>query len=142
MDETSFDQPAAQAFLADPHVGVLAVAAPDGPPAAVPLWYAYAPGGDVTIVTPASSRKARLLEHTRTATLVVDTVEPRVRYVSVDLELVGRRPATDDDRRALAARYLAGEALEGYLAMATEQFLDEQVTTLRPTHWRFADLTG
>jgi hypothetical protein len=55
-----FDR-AAEGFLAEPQVAVFAVAAPSGPPAAVPLWYCFAPGGPVWIVTPDISRKTQLV---------------------------------------------------------------------------------
>jgi hypothetical protein len=147
--DPTFDHAAAGAFLAQPHVGVLAVTAPQGPPAAVPLWYGYegageddGPGVDeLWILTPPESRKARLLEIERHATLVVQTVSPRTRFVSVELRLTGSRPGTQEDARALATRYLAGAALEGYLQFAATQ-LEEHRYTFRTTRWRFADLTG
>lgn len=127
-------------FLQEPHVGVFAVAT-DGAPAAVPLWYCCAPdGAQVWIHTPRGSRKARWLERGRPATLVVQTVTPRVRFVSVELELVGHRPAEAADARELAGRYLSGEALEGYLQFA-EEHLTEDRYTFRTTRWRSADLT-
>ena len=47
-----------QEFLAEKHVAVLAVAAADDrPPASVPIWYSYAPGGNIQINTGASARK-------------------------------------------------------------------------------------
>lgn len=137
----TFNQSAAMELVAEPHVGIFAVAAPDGPPAAVPLWYGYVPGGEIWIVTPTASRKARLVKETGCATLVVDTVTPRVRYASVDLELVGSRASTPADTREIAARYLNGEALTGYLEFAQQQLPDELRMTFRPTKWRFADLT-
>ncbi|GAA2738821.1 hypothetical protein GCM10009867_31870 [Pedococcus aerophilus] len=75
------------------------------------------------------------------ATLVVDTVEPRVRYASIDVELVGERVATTEDRTRLARRYLGVEGADAYLAMAQESFGPESVFTVRPTRWRTADLT-
>ena len=55
----SFSETERQDFLAALHVGVLSVVASDGrPPASVPIWYDYTPGGDIRINTGASSRKA------------------------------------------------------------------------------------
>ncbi len=49
-------------FLAEPHVGVVSVAADDGrPPHTVPVWYAYSPGGQLTF-SPAR-RAARRVRH-------------------------------------------------------------------------------
>lgn len=136
-----FDSRAAAEFLAEPHVGVLAVASTSGPPAAVPIWYSYTVGGRVWIITSGKSRKARLLAGTGCATLVVDEVTPRTRYVSVECELVDTRPATAEDQRELAALHLSGAHLEEYLADVAANLHEEQRMTLRTTRWRFADLT-
>lgn len=136
----TFDQHEAEMFLAEPHVGVLAVETPNGPPAAVPLWYAYTPGDEVLLLTPPTSRKAKLLAASRRATLVAQTVTPRTRYVSVELQLADVRPPTDEDVRALAARYLSGPALEGYLQFARTN-LREDCYRFTTTRWRFDDLT-
>lgn len=137
----SFDEAAAQRFFAEPHVGVFAVEVRSGPPAAVPIWYSYTPGGEVWINTPESSRKARALRRTGQATMVVDTVSPVLRYVSVDLELVSSRPTTFDDQAEMAARYLSGDALAQFLEFSRAHLHGEVRYTLRPTRWRYADMT-
>jgi hypothetical protein len=136
-----FDDRAAAEFLAEPHVGIFAVGSPSGPPAAVPLWYSYTVGGRIWIITEATSRKSRLLARTGCATLVVDEVAPRTRYVSVDCERVDARPATAEDQRELATRYVAADMLEAYLATVAANIPDEQRITLQPIRWRYADLT-
>ena len=136
-----FDEHAAAEFLAEPHVGIFAVASLSGPPAAVPLWYSYTVRGRVWIITDATSRKRRLLARTGCATLVVDEVAPRTRYVSVDCQLVDAGPATAEDQRELASRYLPADALEAYLATVAGNLAHEQRITLQPTRWRYADLT-
>jgi hypothetical protein len=136
-----FDGRAAAEFLAEPHVCIFAVASPTGPPAAVPLWYSFAVGGPIWIITEARSRKRRLLSRTGWATLVVDEVAPRTRYVSVDCKLVDARPATAEDQRELASRYVSADALEPYLATVAANVSREERITLQPTRWRFADLT-
>ena len=50
--------------------------------------------------------------------LMVDTVEPRTMYVSVEGPVAESRPSTDDEVRAMAARYLSGAALDGHLEFA------------------------
>lgn len=136
----AFDQHAAQEFLAEPRVGVLAVASKNGPPAATPVWFGFEPGSDLWIVTSASTRKAKLLAHTGVATLVVEESEQSATFVAVDLELVDVREAGPADDRELASRYLEGEALERFVEMASEQLPDEQRYTFRPTKWRFASM--
>lgn len=136
----TFDQHEAELFLAEPHVGVFAVGTPSGPPAAVPLWYAYAPGGEVSMLMAASTRKAKLLSTRRQATLVVQTVTPRVRFVSVELELTDVREPTDEDVRAIAEGYLSGADLEAYLEFAKTNLREDRYQ-FRTTRWRFGDFT-
>src|ERR1700739_977823 len=69
-------------FLEEKHIGVLSVAARDGrPPASVPIWYDYAPGGNIRINTGASRRKAKLIERAGVVTLVVQREELPYQYV-------------------------------------------------------------
>ena len=49
-----------QEFLAGMHVGVLGIERPYGPPLVLPVWYSYEPGGEVVVLTSASSSKGRL----------------------------------------------------------------------------------
>jgi uncharacterized protein len=59
----AFNEAERQEFLAAKHVGVLSVDAIDGrPPASVPMWYDYTPGGNVRVNTRPASRKAKLIE--------------------------------------------------------------------------------
>lgn len=130
-----------QTVLAQPHVAVIAVDEAGRPPLAVPIWYAYEPGGDAWIITERDSLKAKAIRAAGACTLVVDEVQPRTRYVSVACDLVDERPATPDDGRAMAERYLPPEAVEGYLEFAGANIGAEVVLTLRPIRWRSADLT-
>jgi nitroimidazol reductase NimA-like FMN-containing flavoprotein (pyridoxamine 5'-phosphate oxidase superfamily) len=131
----------AQAMLAEPHVAVVAVESRGGPPLAVPVWYAYEPGGNLWLVTGTDSRKLRLLRRAGRCTLVVDTIEPRLRYTSVDCELVEERPVTDEERLELATRYLGAQQARPYVARVVAEAPPESRVTLRPTRWRTADLT-
>ena len=60
------------ALLAQPHIAVVAVTAPDGAPHAVPTWYEYK-GGKVTFHTDQTAFKYKCLEHDPRITFVVDT---------------------------------------------------------------------
>lgn len=73
-------------FLAEPHIAALAVdsGAEDRAPLAVPIWYQYAPGGDIWIMTGADSRKDKLITSAGRFSLLVERVTPTVRYVSVE----------------------------------------------------------
>jgi PPOX class probable F420-dependent enzyme len=59
-------------LLAQPHIAVVAVTAPDGAPHAVPTWYEYK-SGKVTFHTETTAFKYKCLEHDPRVTLVVDT---------------------------------------------------------------------
>ena len=50
-----------ETYLAELHVGVIAVERPDRAPLSVPIWYAYEPGGEVLVSSLAGSLKARLI---------------------------------------------------------------------------------
>src|SRR5262249_19095680 len=97
---------AREAFLADTHVGVLAVAEPGRGPCAVPVWYRYTPGDVVHITIPPASRKARLLRTAARASLCVQLETLPYKYVSVEgpVEVVATDVAAD--QREMAERYL------------------------------------
>src|ERR1700752_4445017 len=107
----AFTEQERQEFLAAKHVAVLAVAAADGrPPASVPIWYDYTPGGNIRINTGASARKSRLIEQAGAVTLVVQREEPPYQYVSVEGALVETtKPPPLEVREAIAIRYLGDE---------------------------------
>ena len=49
-----------EAFLGGVHVGVLSVEDPGRGPLTVPVWYAYAPGATVDVITGGSAKARRL----------------------------------------------------------------------------------
>ncbi|MGY1619806.1 pyridoxamine 5'-phosphate oxidase family protein [Geodermatophilus sp. SYSU D00691] len=128
-------------FLAEPHVAALSVADGDGRgPLTVPIWYGYEPGGRLRIVTPARSRKARRIAAAGRFSMLVHRVAPSVRYVSVEGPVAATRPATEDDVRAMARRYLPPEAVEGYVSSSLADHGEQVVVELEPEHWLSADL--
>jgi PPOX class probable F420-dependent enzyme len=131
-----------QEFLAATHVAVLSVAAADGrPPASVPIWYDYAPGGDIRINTSASSRKARLIERAGEVTLVVQREDPPYQYVVVEGTVVETTtPSPIDVREAIAIRYLGEEG--GRAFVRGYQPSDTVLFTIRPNRWLSADFSG
>jgi nitroimidazol reductase NimA-like FMN-containing flavoprotein (pyridoxamine 5'-phosphate oxidase superfamily) len=128
-------------FLAEPHIAALSVS--DGPgrgPLTVPIWYQYAPGGEVWILTEARSRKARLIEAAGRFTLMVDRVTPTTRYVSVEGPVTRTIPGTDELRREITERYLPPEQAQAYLKLAEAEFGAEIAIYLRPERWLSSDL--
>ncbi|MDT0341970.1 pyridoxamine 5'-phosphate oxidase family protein [Streptomyces litchfieldiae] len=128
-------------FLAEPHIAALSVAAGgDRAPLTVPVWYRYTPGSDVRVLTGAHSRKARLIEAAGRFTIMVDRLEPTVRYVTVEGPVTDVTPATRDDLHTVAARYLPPEKVDGYVDFAWEDHGDQVIFHLRPEHWLSSDL--
>ena len=136
MAQMSMTKDEREAFLADVHIGVLAVERADGPPLASPVWYRYSPGGPIEMSTGATAEKARLVQATGRATLCVQREANPPAYVTVE-GAVAIGDATDELRRDIATRYLGPEMAEGYLA-ATEG-LDGTSLTLTPDTWRTVD---
>ena len=124
-----------EAFLADVHVGVLSVADGDDAPLTVPIWYAYEPGGAITVHTAADSRKTELLRAAGRATLVAQTEDLPYRYVSVRGPVVIEE-ADEAERAAMARRYL-GDFADGYLE-ATAGIASVTVR-LTPARWSTVD---
>jgi nitroimidazol reductase NimA-like FMN-containing flavoprotein (pyridoxamine 5'-phosphate oxidase superfamily) len=124
-----------EAFLADVHVGVLAIDEPGRGPLALPVWYQYA-DGDVLVHIDDGTRKAQLVRKAGRATLTVQDETPPYKYVSVE------GPATLEPRNgneiAMASRYLGAELGEWY---AKENPPSAASVTLRlhPEHWRTYD---
>ena len=124
-------------FLADLHVGVIAVERPDRAPLAVPIWYGYEPGGDVVIWTDESSLKHRLIRTAGRFSITVQDEQPPYKYVTAEGDVIGVSPATDADVRKVAIRYLGEEA--------GGQFADQNlsptsvVIRMNPTRWSSLD---
>jgi nitroimidazol reductase NimA-like FMN-containing flavoprotein (pyridoxamine 5'-phosphate oxidase superfamily) len=128
-------------FLAEPRVAALAVDAGAGrAPLTVPIWYQYAPGGDLWVMTGLDSRKNRLIGAAGRFSLMVDRVEPTVRYVSVEGPVVGTTPATLAQLREISARYLPADKVEGYVSAAWKDHGEQVVLRMRPEHWVSSDL--
>ncbi|MGO1056821.1 pyridoxamine 5'-phosphate oxidase family protein [Crossiella sp. CA198] len=128
-------------FLAQPHIGALSVLErPDRAPLTVPIWYQYAPGGELWVRTPPDSRKARAIAAAGRFSLLAQRSTPTVRYVSVEGPVI-RTAAGDDERsRELAARYLPSEKVEEFVAYERTHLGEHITIYLRPEHWLSADL--
>jgi PPOX class probable F420-dependent enzyme len=137
----SFTESERQEFLSELHVGVLSVAATDGrPPASVPIWYGYTPGGHILINTGASSRKARLIERAGEVTLVAQREELPYQYVVVEGTVVETtKPTPLDLREAIAIRYLGEEGGRAFVRSLEGQ--DSVLFTVRPDRWITADFS-
>ena len=139
---TAFSETKRQEFLAALHVGVLSVAATDGrPPASVPIWYDYTPGGNIRVNTFAGSRKAKLIERVGVVTLVVQREEPPYQYVVVEGTVVETTtPTPTEVREVIAIRYLGEEGGREFVRSIEGQ--DSVLYTIRPDRWMTADFAG
>lgn len=137
----AFTEAERQQFLAAKHIAVLSVAADDRPPASVPIWYDYTPGGDIRVNTGAGNRKAKLIERAGAVTIVVQREELPYQYVVVEGTVVqATTPAPAEPREAIAARYLGAE---GGRAFARQMDGAHSVLfTIRPDRWFSADFSG
>jgi uncharacterized protein len=137
-----FTEPERQQFLADKHVAVLSVAATNGrPPASVPIWYDYVPGGNIRINTGASARKSRLIELAGAVTLVVQREEPPYQYVVVEGTVVETTTPTPlEVREAIAIRYLGEEG--GRAFVRSLEGSESVLFTVRPDRWLTADFSA
>jgi nitroimidazol reductase NimA-like FMN-containing flavoprotein (pyridoxamine 5'-phosphate oxidase superfamily) len=130
-----------QAFLAEPHVAALSVAAGDGRgPLTVPIWYQYTPGGEPWVLTGTGSRKARLIEAAGHFSLMVERVEPTTRYVAVDGPVSRIEDGTDEQMVELADRYLEQAAAQRYLDFARANLGAHVAIWLDPRHWLSSDM--
>ncbi|POM23463.1 Pyridoxamine 5'-phosphate oxidase [Actinomadura rubteroloni] len=130
-----------EGFLAEPHVGALSVVErPDRAPLAVPIWYQYAPGGELWVRTPPGSRKARAIAAAGRFSLLAQRTEPTVRYVSVEGPVTGTAPDTPERALEMASRYLPPEQAAAFVEYERTQLDEHVVITMRPERWLSADL--
>ena len=138
MTELTMAAPEREAFLAEPHIGVLTIARPSGqPPLASPIWYEYV-DGVVAINVARGSVKARLAEAEGVASLTVQTEQLPYRFVTVGGP-VTIDAADDATRRRIATRYMPADLVDGYLE--TGDLADMVTLRLTPTTWHSNDYT-
>jgi nitroimidazol reductase NimA-like FMN-containing flavoprotein (pyridoxamine 5'-phosphate oxidase superfamily) len=129
-----------EAFLADVHVGIVSITQPQRAPLAVPVWYFYEPGGLLTVITPADSRKARCLNEAGRFSLCAQSEVPMYKYVSVEGSIVAvDAPVDPDERRALARRYLGQEGGDLFIEATAEDAVNEVAFRMKPERWLSAD---
>ncbi len=124
-------------YLADVHVGVIAVERPDRVPLAVPIWYGYQPGGEVLLWTESDSVKHKLIRDAGRFAITVQDENPPYKYVTAEGDVTGIAPADDAEVRELAVRYLGQQAGGQF----TEQNLTPTsvVIRMRPQRWLSTD---
>lgn len=128
-----------QDFLADLHVGVLGIERSDGPPLVVPVWYSYEPGGEVVVLTSASSVKGRLAAAAGRGSLCAQQEDLPYKYVTVEgtIEIGPLSSDAHGDVEPMAIRYLGEEIGKAYAAGNIAA--DEIRLRLLPERWFSVD---
>ena len=126
-------------FLAGLHVGVLSVAAEGNRgPVAVPVWYDYQPGGQVSVITGRSSRKGQAIAAVGRMSLCAQDENPPYRYVSVEGPVVIEELDLDD-RLAMTRRDLGPERGDHYVAGNPDPAGENVMIRMTPEHWLSVD---
>lgn len=127
-------------FLADLHVGVIAIERPDRAPLTIPIWYDYEPGGELSIGTSEGTLKDKLIRAAGRFSFTVQDEAPPYKYVTVEGDVTSIGPADKAEFRKLAIRYLGEEA--------GNQFTDQThspssiVIRMRPKRWLSVDYSA
>jgi len=135
---TKMSQEEKQNFLADLHVGVLAINDPSHGPLTVPVWYDYAPGGEMWFLTGPGSRKGKLLKKGSRVSLCAQTESPPYKYVSIEGPIVAIEPADREKHgRPMAHRYLGKKMGDQYTDRGGSEA--SVVVRVRPEQWLAVD---
>lgn len=134
-------------FLAAPHIAILSVQSDDGrPPLAVPVFYHYEPGGNLTFFTNTQgrkSRKVRLIQKAQALTFVVQQEDPPYKYVMVEGSVIDvARPPQADVMLPIVRRYMPEEFAQGFV-QGELSHADSQLVlyTVRPDRWASNDFS-
>jgi hypothetical protein len=106
----------------------------------VPIWYTYTPGGLVSVITGAASRKAGLIADCGRFSLCVQSETAPYKYVSVEGPVTATvAPVEPEEARAAAYRYLGRELGDLYLAATAGRAAGQCVVRMRPESWLTSD---
>jgi len=131
-------------FLAGQHVGVVSVGRPDGlPPTTVPTFYAYEPGGALTMFTNTQGRTTARAEAIKAAGVVTFLVQEEswpAKYVAVEATLDSVSRPTVEQMLTIVRRDMPEEAAQQF----AHAEVDNPESTIvffsfTPTRWFSAD---
>lgn len=126
-----------QSFLAEPHVGVLAIPRAERGPLTVPVWYDYRPGGELWFLTGPGSRKGRLLNVGTWLSLCAQSESVPYRYVSVEGPVTAIDTPTAEQGLAMAVRYLGEKQGRAYAESGETD--DSVLVRVELRHWLAVD---
>ncbi|GJM38518.1 MAG: pyridoxamine 5'-phosphate oxidase [Acidimicrobiales bacterium] len=130
-----------EAFLADLHTGIVAIPEDGRGPLTVPIWYRVDDNGDVLMLTPADSRKARLCEVGTRISLCAQDESMPPKYTSVEGPVVALDEGTVAEATTMAVRYLGDEIGAAYIEATRGDggAHDELLIRMRPERWFSGD---
>jgi nitroimidazol reductase NimA-like FMN-containing flavoprotein (pyridoxamine 5'-phosphate oxidase superfamily) len=128
-----------ETFLAGLHVGVFCVDQPGRAPLATPVWYAYEPGGVISIITGTGTVKGRLVAAAGRFSLCAQDETPPYRYVTVEGPVEATEPVDAEERKAMAHRYLGEEFGNAYLEATADADGHDITLRMRPARWYTID---
>ena len=134
--EFSMTADAQERFLADVHVGIVAIPRPGRGPLTVPIWYDYEPGATVWMITGGSSLKGRLAATQERMSLCAQTEQAPYTYVTVEGP-ISIEPADAQQMLHMAIRYLGAEQGKAYAAQSPMD--GSIVIRLQPEAWVSVD---
>ena len=137
---TAMSQKEKEAYLADLHVGVLAINEPGLGPLTVPIWYDYTPGGPLWMITGTESRKGRLLKLGERVSLAAQSEAPPYKYVSVEGPITEIKDSSQEELLSMAIRYLGEQQGKAY-AQANASVSEGRsiLVSVTPERWLAVD---
>ena len=122
------------AFLAEPNIGILAVTRDGRAPLAVPVWYDYAPGGEILIWIGRDSVKDKLIKAAGRFSFAVQDETWPYKYVTAEGSVVaGDEPPTRDQALQIVRRYAPEDEAVAYV----DKVLSARtiLVRMRPEKW-------
>ena len=129
-----------ESYLADLHVGVLAINEPGAGPLTVPIWYDYEPGGNLWMITGTNSRKGKLLNLGDRISLAAQSENAPYKYVSIEGPIVEIKNSSNEELLSMATRYLGEEQGKAY-ANGNSSVSDglSVIVSVKPERWLAVD---
>ncbi|MEV0798096.1 pyridoxamine 5'-phosphate oxidase [Kribbella sp. NPDC050281] len=131
-------------FLAGQHIGAVSVGRTDGrPPTTVPTFYAYEPGGALTMFTATQGRTPARIDAIKAAGVITFLVQEETwptKYVTVEATLDSVTRPTVDQMLTILRRYMPEEAAQQFAHSEVDN-PGSTITlfTFTPSRWFSAD---
>lgn len=125
-------------FLAGVHVGVVAMNRDGRAPLAVPIWYGYAPGGEVQLWIDRGSVKERLLRESGRFSICAQTETLPYKYVTAEGPVIAMdEKPTEQQALGVAGRYLPAQEAASWVRDNLGE--NSLFVRMRPEKWLSTD---